>query len=450
MMEKNEGWCAPMGRAWYGLIGVILVQVKFQLDRWMARLVWHREWWPDGYFRGGDPFSGPGQASFYGMMAALAVPFVLVGCWLTLKRLRDLQWSPFWVLLFFVPGINLLFFLLLCAVPGKAKEAEASEPKWIRWLPDSKLGATLLSVAVTTLAASLLVYLGTHWMRHYGWGLFCGIPFAQGFVSVQVAAARQKVGWARAILLATLCVLVTGLVLLAVALEGVICLVMAFPIAWVLAVVGALLGTALQHSIWPVRRRVQVSCAAWAALAVGIVTEPRLQWPVHVAPVVTSVDIAAPPETVWRHVVVFSELDPPKEWFFRLGVAYPKHAVIRGTGVGAVRNCVFSTGPFVEPITVWDEPNLLAFDVTAQPQPMIELSWVDELHTPHLDGYLRSVKGQFRLERLPDGGTRLEGTTWYANLIWPEAYWRVWSDWFIHGIHGRVLNHIKREAEAEG
>ena len=24
--------------------------------------------------------------------------------------------------------------------------------------------------------------------------------------------------------------------------------------------------------------------------------------------------------------------------------------------VGAVRHCIFSTGPFVEPITVWDEP----------------------------------------------------------------------------------------------
>src|SRR5207247_3347954 len=70
--------------------------------------------------------------------------------------------------------------------------------------------------------------------------------------------------------------------------------------------------------------------------------------------VVTSVEIAAPPEKVWPHVQGFADLPPPAEWFFRTGIAYPVRARISGTGVGAVRRCEFSTGPFVEPITVWD------------------------------------------------------------------------------------------------
>jgi hypothetical protein len=32
--------------------------------------------------------------------------------------------------------------------------------------------------------------------------------------------------------------------------------------------------------------------------------------------------------------------------------------------------------------------------------------------------------------------------------MWPAAYWHLWSDYIIHRIHGRVLDHIKTLAEA--
>jgi len=128
------------------------------------------------------------------------------------------------------------------------------------------------------------------------------------------------------------------------------------------------------------------------------------------------------------------------------GVAYPQRAEIHGTGVGAVRHCVFSTGTFVEPIEVWDAPSLLRFRVTEQPEPMRE--WIPyHVHPAHLDHYLVSHKGQFLLESLPDGRTRVIGTTWYSNRMWPAAYWNLWSDYIIHRIHRRVLTHIQKLAE---
>ena len=77
----------------------------------------------------------------------------------------------------------------------------------------------------------------------------------------------------------------------------------------------------------------------------------------------TAVEIDAPAESVWSNVIGIAELPPPAEWVFRLGIAYPVRARIHGAGVGAVRTCEFSTGPFVEPITAWDPPRRLAFDV---------------------------------------------------------------------------------------
>ena len=122
-------------------------------------------------------------------------------------------------------------------------------------------------------------------------------------------------------------------------------------------------------------------------------------------------------------------------------------ATISGRGVGAFRHCEFSTGPFVEPITTWDEPRRLAFDVVEQPHPMHELSPYRTLHPPHLDGFFRSRQGQFLLTPLPDGRTRLEGTTWYTQKLWPASYWQRWTDYLVHTIHRRVLNHIQAEAE---
>src|SRR5262249_54992988 len=58
------------------------------------------------------------------------------------------------------------------------------------------------------------------------------------------------------------------------------------------------------------------------------------------------------------------------EWIFRAGIAYPIRAEIDGNGQGAERRCVFSTGAFVEPIEVWDEPRRLKFAVTSNPAPM--------------------------------------------------------------------------------
>jgi len=161
----------------------------------------------------------------------------------------------------------------------------------------------------------------------------------------------------------------------------------------------------------------------------------------------TAIEVNAPPEKVWNQVIAFAEIPPPKELLFRAGIAYPIRAEITGRGVGAVRHCIFSTGPFVEPIEVWDEPRLLRFGVTANPAPLNELTPYGHIDAPHLHGYFVSEKGQFALTELPGGRTRLEGTTWYHDAMWPAAYWRLWSNYIIHRIHSRVLKHIRMQAE---
>jgi hypothetical protein len=237
------------------------------------------------------------------------------------------------------------------------------------------------------------------------------------------------------------------LALLALAVDGIFCLVMAMPIALPLAAIGGSFG-------YLVLRRHWLQEGTPAFLSVLLVFVPGVQWMEHVvapAPSVyevrTAVDIQASPENVWQQVVAFAEIPPPKESMFRAGIAYPIRAEIVGSGPGAKRHCVFSTGAFVEPILVWDEPHLLKFSVTSNPAPMEEWTPYAHIEPPHLHGFLMSNGGQFLLTPLPNGGTRLEGTTWYRHSLWPAAYWRLWSDAIIHQIHLRVLRHIRDEAE---
>ncbi len=278
----------------------------------------------------------------------------------------------------------------------------------------------------------------------YGLTLFVATPFVMGGVSACVFNRDRARSWGPTVGVVCLSILLSGGWLLALAQEGLVCLIMAAPLALVMGLMGAGLGRAVALGRLARRRELLLVLVALPILA-GVEGRRPDREP---AAVVTTVDVDAPPERVWAHVVEFSELPEPTEWAFRLGIAYPQRARIAGRGVGAVRRCEFSTGAFVEPIVVWDEPRRLAFDVTGQPPSMQEWSPYASIHPPHLDGYLRSVHGEFRLERLPGGRTRLHGTTWYYLEVFPQAYWSLWSDALIHKIHARVLMNIKARAEA--
>lgn len=281
--------------------------------------------------------------------------------------------------------------------------------------------------------------------EQYGWSLFLGLPFLVSFLSALLwCFKRQKPYWA-AYRISSFSILSLGGLLIIFALDGLICLLMALPLALVIGLIGTAIGRAVGSSVG----------GGTSGLSTIILT---VLFPALVGfenatgnhpttrTVTTSVRIDAPIEEVWQAVIAFPKIETIPDGIFRLGIAYPIEASIEGEGVGAIRYCTFSTGNFVEPITIWDAPHHLAFDVTESPEPMKELSIYPHLHAPHLHGYMVSEKGQFKLTAQGDQ-VHLEGTTWYFHKISPEFYWSVISDAIIHKIHRRVLNHIKEHVE---
>lgn len=311
-----------------------------------------------------------------------------------------------------------------------------------RLLPTDERKRKWTAISLTVVIAGLLTVWGIYGIGQYGIALFILTPLFIGAGSTILYGLNRQITSREAWQIGYLTLAIFLAALLVFAIEGIICVAMAAPFGLLLTWVGSLIGHAIIN-------KNSTNASTTFLLLIGIIPTmafiEKSSQPTLVS-VVSSIQIDAPPQTVWKNVIEFPHLDEPEDFIFKTGIAYPINASIKGTGVGAVRHCNFTTGSFVEPITIWEEPLLLRFAVVQQPEPMRELSFWD-VDAPHLHDYFVSKQGQFKLTRLPNGKTLLEGTTWYYHTIRPAFYWQLWSNYIIHKIHNRVLVHIKKNSE---
>ncbi len=431
-------------RGQYLRVGLLLMLLKYAVDALAYFYVIGELWNPIDYLNPiySERMSAAGALRgmpplFLMFLLLWGLLFAWIGTMWSARRSYDAGASPWWSLLFFIPLVNYLMILVLVLCPSsqvvlpREKEGERT------------IGMVLLA-GLGLLALCGVVYtILINGMHDYSSGTFLALPVfygaGMGFLMNQdEPRSAQSTVWFSIVSTFIAC---SALLLFAV--EGMICIAMAFPIVFLGVLLGAITGRALAG----------VGRPGPTAPMCFVLLLPLATWleseltPTPERAVVTVIEIDAPPEVVWENVVSFSELPEPDSWLFDTGIAYPVRARIEGQGVGAVRYCEFSTGAFVEPITVWDAPQRLAFDVIEQPIPMEEWSFYDDLRPPHLTTAFRSVRGQFQLTALEGGRTRLEGTTWYKLEMGPELYWQVWSDGIVHSIHRRVLKHVKHLSE---
>ena len=451
--SRMFSWKGQVERGFYIISGLLLFIIKWNIDRLLGAYFFDAKWMPYQYLFPGTEFAGIilelKREAFLLLLLGTALPFIYVGVILTVKRLRSIGIPTFLAVLFFVPFINLLFFAVLSCLPGREDSETSREvdppPFLKRLVPRAPRANFFFSIWVSVLLCLLLLLLCVQLIGSYGWGLFVGIPFVLGMSSVLFHCIHERRSFGKCMAVSSSACALCGVCILLFALEGLICLVMAMGLTVPLAILGGVVAYFMQSSYYSNR----VTPVLLVAL-LPLMGFEKIKAPDPVPFEVTStIEINAPVEVVWQNVVSFSELPPVEDWLFQTGIAYPIRAEIEGSGVGAVRHCVFSTGAFVEPITIWDEPRHLRFDVTEMPEPMEEWTFYDHVHPPHLEGYFRTTQGEFRLESLPGGRTRLHGTTWYENDLWPANYWKLWSDLLIHRIHLRVLKHVGNLSEAD-
>ena len=163
---------------------------------------------------------------------------------------------------------------------------------------------------------------------------------------------------------------------------------------------------------------------------------------------IESIEVAATDRDVWDAIVHMGPIPAAPAAPFRWGLAYPMSGNIHGSGVGAIREGVFSTGVAYERVTKWDPPKQLSFIVLSDPPTMRELSLYREVNAPHVSGYFRTLDARFTITALENGHALLSLATRHELDLNPAFYWLPIAKWAVHANKARVLAHFARQAEA--
>jgi len=439
------GFRERIERGLYLRVGLGLMLLKYVADASIIGIATGRLWTPLDYL---IPLFSLRSATVEALPSWLTIllvfwtlPFIWIGVSMSLRRAVDAGRSPWWSLAFFAPILNYAVMIWLSILPSASQVDWDTSP--VPTTVVRRLQSAVAGVGASVVVGTLSVLVNTFVLGTYGLALFLATPFLLGTVSAYAHNRGHPRSFAETGRVVFLSLFVVGGTLILFALEGLLCILMAFPLGVSIALFGGAVGRAIavrSHSRPP---SVAFSLLLLPGAAFMDVAAP----PKTMFEAVTAIEIDAPPGRVWEAVIAFRDIEERPGLPFRLGIAYPLRARISGTGVGAVRHCEFSTGTFVEPITVWHAPHRLSFDVAAQPPALQEWSPYRHVYAPHIQGFFHSTRGEFRLTALTNGRTRLEGSTWYTIDIHPRPYWGIVAEALLHRIHYRVLEQVKLQAE---
>jgi uncharacterized membrane protein YhaH (DUF805 family) len=382
------------------------------------------------------------------LVQALGAAYLLIVAWalaaLAFRRANDANVGG-WVAVFAItPIIQILTILVLCIAPpmtereprAVAADAETAEPISI-WA--SSVSGVLAGVGLTLVAVAL----GTLVFGTYGHALFLLTPFVIGTISAYIANYRGDIGGRKTAWAVVIAVLLGGLTLVAVAIEGLICIIMAAPLGLGMALIGGVLGRSMALQ----RRRPAVQTLPCLALLPLMFAVENVLPPVADLDTVQTITVAASPDVVWASILSTNPIEGPLALPFRLGVAYPLRGEVRGEGVGAERLGEFSTGTAIERVTEWMPNRKLAFVVVRDIPGMRELSPYEHVHAPHVIGYFRTTYTSFELIPRVDGGTYIVERTSHELRLDPVPYWLPMARWIVRQNNARVLEHIRSHAE---
>lgn len=331
-----------------------------------------------------------------------------------------------------IPAALVLTFLRRRTAADPAQAAESRDGAGAVAL-GMLAGAALTIVGV---AVSTLVF------RTYGVGVFALLPFMVGLTTAYVANRRTLLRPGETGLAVLYANLLGAVGLIAFALEGAVCLIMAAPLAAGMAAIGGLVGRAVAKR----RHRDAVPMLfSNAALPLMFLIESLVPSSLSLS-TTRSIDIAAPPAAVWSAVTRLEPIEPPPGLPFRLGLAYAVDAGVSGDGVGAEGVGRFSTGEARVRVIGWEPERRLVVQVLESPPALKELSPYARVHAPHVHGYFETRATTFDLQPTPTG-TRLVIGAQHELKLDPAPYWAPFARWAIRSNTDHVLREIGADAE---
>jgi hypothetical protein len=337
------GLSRDVGRGAYAASGFGLMGVKYAVEAGAIFLFTGRFFAPHDFLNPllsmRQQFLKPPAPEWLGWaLFVWTLPFLWVAVSMSVRRAANAGATAWFGLLVLMPGINFIIMALLCALPqnGTVSFSGRRPPPVI----DHRVRSALLGIVVSMVIALAMLLVSVYAFADYGAALFLGTPVLVGAVSAYLYNRPYPRDFGSSLLVAETAIFLSGTAVLLFAFEGILCLAMLYPIAAVMGLLGGLIGHVL-GALTPPRSAALLLPICLLPIAAGAELAFR---PTPEYEVLSSVEVDAPPERVWRQVVNFSELPPPPEWYFRLGIAYPQRATIEGTGVGGCAVASFRPG----------------------------------------------------------------------------------------------------------
>lgn len=387
------------------------------------------------------PMQVPLTVLVIGFAFSLLVGWALVA--LSYRRVIDANADAILSAAALAPLVQIPVILLLCILSTDEAKDETPIAAADRQRELSGWGGGLkgmLAGMALTLAAVAISALG---FGTYGYGIFLLSPFWIGAVTGFFANFNRDITGGETCRLVAATSFMGGLALVAAALEGIVCIIMAAPLGIGVAIVGGLLGRELARS--------------------GRTSGGRMASSVAILPIVFAIEAAFPPlarfdtmqtievrastDRVWKAIVQMETIEEPISLAHRLGLAYPLRGRVFGAGVGALRYGDFSTGTAIERVTEWQEKRKLAFVVLKDIPGLRELSPYRHVHAPHVHGYFTTRETSFELIEKPGGITEIVERTSHELKLDPALYWLPFARYMVDQNNARVLRHIKQQAE---
>jgi len=275
------------------------------------------------------------------------------------------------------------------------------------------------------------------------------LPLAMGFVTIFVIERRSAQPVWMWLLFPWVTIAGAEAAMMAALWEGTICIVMFTPIALIASSLGGLAaGLIVRYTRSRRAKGATLVCVMCFPLLLGPF-EPNFLSERESRRVENVIEIQAPSTTVWRNIervprIATSELQP--SWSHSIGFPDPVEATLSAEGLGGIRHATFERGVlFIETIDVWDPERRLGFSIRAQTD-QIPKTTLDE-HVTVGGEFFDVLHGEYRLEPLPNGRTRLHLTSqsrvstdfnWYAHL---------WTDAVMSDLQRRILFVVKNRSE---
>jgi len=246
------GFGQPVGPRTYRTHGIALFALKYGVDVLLVGLVMHRLWTPIDYL---NPLlsshigiaNRPGIANIPGGLLVTqmlwALPFLWIGAGMTMRRAVDAARSPWLCLLFLCPFVNYAVMIWLSFEPSRAPAAWPGGPLEVS--AEGRMQAALQGLVASMLVCTTLVTFATLVLHRYGATVFVLTPFLLGAITAWLFNREHARPLAETIGVAVLALIVGCGAMLLFALEGVVCVAMAVPLATPTTILGAIVGRAI-------------------------------------------------------------------------------------------------------------------------------------------------------------------------------------------------------------